>query len=76
MSRRYELKPNDSHKSFYKKAYVEVSNDGTETLYSYGAPIVSRHGSELKRLWYGYSRTTQRHIVAFCGLNKTEFDKL
>ena len=26
--------PNDSHKSFYGKAKVYVSDDGTETLYS------------------------------------------
>lgn len=35
----YDLIPNDSHKSFYGKAKVYVSDDGTETLYSYIAVI-------------------------------------
>ena len=48
----YDLIPNDSHKSFYGKAKVYVSDDGTETLYSYNTPIIScdRNG-KLKRLW-------------------------
>jgi hypothetical protein len=75
--RTYELIPTDSRKSFYKKAIVNVDGNGTETLLSYGTPIVSRsQDGTLTKLWNGYSVTTQRHIVAFCGLNKKEFSNL
>lgn len=61
-----ELKPNDNHKSFYGKAYVQMDDDGTETLYSYNTPVIRRaKNGNLTRLWNGYSATTQRHIVAF-----------
>lgn len=42
MMKRYELTPTDSRKSFYGKCYVEVAEDGTETLYSYNTPIIKR----------------------------------
>ena len=70
----YELAPMDGVKSFYGKAKVFIDNNGTETLYSYDTPIISRSTSgELKRLWHGWSATTGRHIKAFCGLNKAAF---
>ena len=70
----YELAPMDGMKSFYGKAKVFIDNNGTETLYSYDTPIISRSASgELKRLWHGWSATTGRHIKAFCGLNKAAF---
>lgn len=61
-----ELKPNDHHKSFHGKATVEVWNDDV-TLYSYGTRILSLNTKtgELKKWWYGWSATTQRHINAF-----------
>ena len=71
-----ELLPNDSHKSFYGKAIIRTDNDGTETLYSYGTPIVRRDKNGLHKLWNGWSATTGRHIKAFCGLNKKDFDAL
>lgn len=72
--RRYELTPIDGRKSFYGKAIVTVDNNGTETLYSYGTPIIKRDSSgNLERLYAGWSATTGRHIRAFCGLNKKEF---
>lgn len=75
--KRYELTPNDSHKSFYGKAIVEVDKDGNETLYSYNTAIVKRLvNGELIKLWSGWSATTGRHIRAFCGLNKKEFTEL
>ena len=72
--RRYELIPNDSHKSFYGKAYVQVDGWGRETLYSYDTAIIRRDvDGSLTRIWGGWSATTGRHIAAFCGLNKREF---
>lgn len=66
----YELIPNDGRKSFYGKAFVEIHN-GTETLYSYGTPIAERNPQGMiKKLWDGWTATTGRHIMAFCGLNK------
>lgn len=76
--RQYELTPTDSHKSFYRKAIVQVDSNGTETLYSYGAKIISRDKTgTLTRFYVGrWSATTGRHIRSFCGLNKAEFEKM
>lgn len=72
--RTYELIPTDSHKSFYKKAFVRVNDNGDETLYSYGTPVVIRlRNGKLRRVWNGWSATTGRHIASFCGLNKKAF---
>ncbi len=71
----YELIPTQQ-KSFYGKAKVEEIN-GTKTLYSYGAPIIRINADgTLDKLWYGWSRTTGRHIQAFCWINKKGFDML
>lgn len=70
----YELIPNDGRKSFYHKAIVIIADDGTETLYSYGIPVISKSSKgKLTRLWDGWSATTGRHIRAFCGISKKEF---
>ena len=62
-----ELKPTDSHKSFYGKATVGIAADGAATLYSYGTPILRKNADgSLDKLWYGYSVTTMRHINSFC----------
>lgn len=75
--RKNELIPADGRKSFYGKAVVIVEDDGTETLYSYGTPIIKRLVSgELVKLWSGWSATTGRHIQAFCGLNKAAYMNL
>lgn len=72
--KRYELIPTDGRKSFYGKAVVVEDNNGNETLYSYGTPIIKRDTfGNLERLYGGWSATTGRHIKAFCGLNKAEF---
>ena len=72
--RKYELFPTDRRKSFCRKAIVKVDNNGNETLYSYGTPIIKRDTSgNLERLYGGWSATTGRHIKAFCGLNKIGF---
>lgn len=76
--RTYELMPIDGRKSFYNKAYVVISDDNTETLYSYGTKIVSRTADgELRRHYNGdWTATTGRHIKAFCGLNKKEWESM
>ena len=75
--RKYELIPTDGRKSFYGKAVVIVEDNDTETLYSYGTPIIKRLVSgELVKLWSGWSATTGRHIQAFCGLNKAAYMNL
>lgn len=72
----YELRPTDGRKSFYHKALVEVAN-GAETLYSYGTKIITRaQDGSLERHWDGWSATTGRHIAAFCGLNKKQFEAM
>lgn len=75
--KKYELIPNDGRKSFYGKAVGVVEDNGTETLYSYGTPIVKRLVSgELVKMWDGWTATTGRHIKAFCGLNKAAYMSL
>ena len=72
----YELAPTDSHKSFYGKAKVLVEND-TETLVSYDTPIIRRYSNgKLERLWSGWSATTGRHVAAFCGINKKQYEAM
>ena len=71
---KYELCTNGTQKSFYGKALVYVGADGSETLYSYGTPIIRKlRNGALVRLWGSWSATTGRHIKAFCGLNKAGF---
>lgn len=73
----YDLHPVNGQKSFYGKVVVMVAQDGSETLYSYNTPIITRTAAgQLSRLWAGWSSTTGRHIKAFCGLNKSEFMSL
>lgn len=70
----YDLTPTNWQKSFYGKARIEVDDNGTETLYSYGTKIISKDGEgNLKRFWNGWTNTTGAHVKSFCGLNKAEF---
>ena len=70
----FELYTDGTQKSFYGKALVQVDENGVETLYSYGTPIIARYpGGRLKKLWNGWTATTGRHINAFCGLNKAAY---
>lgn len=73
---RYYISPTDGRKSFYKKCYV-VEDRGTKTLYSYNTPVIRRNrNGTYTRLWGGYSVTTGRHIFAFCGMSKKEFEAM
>lgn len=74
---KYFLQPNDSHKSFYNKCYVEELPNGDSVLYSYDTKILTKKANgDLVRHWLGWSQTTGRHINAFCGLNKKQFEAL
>ena len=59
----YELKPLHQ-KSFYGKATVMVYDDKM-VLKSYDTLVCEYDGKFLKKLWNGYSATTQKHINAF-----------
>lgn len=74
---RFDLKP-DNRKSFYGKAQVELEDNGAMVLLSYGAPIVRQYkDGTIKRLYKReLSQTTTRHLIAFCGLHKEDFEKL
>lgn len=75
----YELLPfiSQNQKSFYGKARVSVNSDGSETLISYDTKIILRNkDGQLYRLWNDWSKTTGRHIYAYCGLRKKDYDKL
>lgn len=74
----HELKPTNGRKSFYGKAIVKVDDDGTETLLSYGTPIIKKKGEELIPLYTGkkYGMTTATHVKSFCGLTKEQYKEL
>lgn len=75
--RKYELAPADGRKSFYGKAFVEVEDNGDETLVSYGTRIITKkNDGEYVKHWSGWSYTTGRHIYAFCGMRKSEYVKV
>lgn len=63
----------DARKSFYNKAMVEHSNDGTITLYSYTTPVAEIKNGKLKLLTkWNYSNTTRRHVTEFVKQNNME----
>lgn len=74
----YELHPTDGRKSFYGKALVLPDDKGGLTLYSYGTPIIHKDvNGKLTRLYFGeWTLTTGRHVKAFCGLDKKQFEAL
>lgn len=74
---KYELIPDDGHKSFGGKAIVYVDRKGNRTLFSYGTPVMRMEpNGMLHRLWNGWSLTTGRHVKTFCGIKKCEWDKM
>ena len=74
----YDLAPNNSgRKSYYGKAKVVINDDGSETLYSYNTPIMTRYSDgSFKKHWNDWSATTGRHIKEFSGLDKKGYSKL
>ena len=69
--------PNQNQKSFYGKAQVQLREDGTRILFSYGTAIMLRKpNGKYVRIWDSWSMTTGKHIKAFSGLNKKEYESL
>lgn len=75
--RTYELAPIDGRKSFYGKAKVIIFDNDDELLTSYDTKIMmkTKDGKFIK-YFDGWTQTTGRHIKAFCGMNKKEFEQL
>ncbi len=81
-----ELRPMNGQKSFYGKATVSQSSNGTEHVYilrSYSTDMLRKHVSmeEVKyfKLSDYWSNTTLRHINSFIyphKLSKKEWDKI
>jgi len=59
-----------NEQSFYHKALVLNKPNGDRTLYS------KKSDGSLVRHYDDWSWTTGRHIHAFCGLYKKDYDKL
>lgn len=60
----FDLEKYCDRKSFYKKCGVDVDEDGTLYLWSYGT-YVGYFDGDFHRTWGGYSSTTMRHVNAF-----------
>lgn len=76
---KYELIPlKEQHqKSFYGKGIVFIDENGNQTLFSYGTRIIEKTAEgKLIKYWDSWSMTTGKHIKAFCGLNKKEYESL
>ena len=72
----YELTPKDGHKSFYGRAFV-IEENGNKVLFSYRTPVAYIDAAgNFHRTWGGWSATTGRHIVAFGGPHKADWDKM
>lgn len=79
----YELRPANGQKSFYGNAVIEINDDGSETLYSYGTKILTKTSAgEMIRHFngiaangdnVGFTATTLKHVKSFTGLNKADF---
>lgn len=71
-----ELCPVDGRKSFYGKAMIFEKN-GKRMLRSYETVVAffDKNG-KLHRTWGGWTATTGRHIYAFTGKHKAEWEKL
>lgn len=64
----YELRPHNGRKSFYGKAFVDITPDGTRKLYSYNTLVLSIDPErKLHRHWDTDTptTTTMSHIKSF-----------
>lgn len=55
----------DSRKSFYHKAKVIFTDDGTIQLQSYYTIVGEIKNNTYHQIWHGKSQTTTRHIKEF-----------
>ena len=75
----YELVPlpEQSDKTFWGKAVVKINYDCSETLYSFGIPIIKKYDDgRIERLYDGWNTKIGKHVKAFCGLSKKQFIEL
>ena len=68
------LDPVDGRKSFYRKASMEMMEDGTRVLISYTTAVakITPYGRLVRLCDHDQecsSQTTMRHLVAFCVSN-------
>lgn len=71
-----ELHPVDGRKSFYGKALIfEVGEKRMLRSYDTVVAFFDKNGKP-HRTWGGWSATTGRHIYAFTGKHKAEWEKL
>ena len=81
---RYDLGTEyDARKSFYGKAKVDVRDDGSQVLYSYGSPVCQIKDGKAYLLVhvngyasYASSQTTLRHVKEFLKQNGFKADSL
>ena len=71
------LDPVDSRKSFYRKASMEMMEDGTRVLISYTTAVakITPDGRLVRLCDHDQecsSQTTMRHLLAFCVSNGLE----
>ena len=71
------LDPVDGRKSFYRKASMEMMEDGTRVLISYTTAVakITPDGRLVRLCGHDQecsSQTTMRHLVAFCVSNGLE----
>lgn len=66
----YELSPVNNQKSFYGKAKIFQTVDGSVYLQSYNTLVCKiEPDGTFTRLWDGYSATTAKHIDSFRVMN-------
>lgn len=68
MKKNYQVRTLDTHgvqKSFYGKACI-IKSGNRVFLQSYDTIVAYIYRGKLYRTWDGWSRTTSKHIDAFC----------
>ena len=71
----YNVNPGSIQKSFYGKCFVYIPEDNSKkVLFSYNTPILTETASGFVKHWDAWSQTTGRHVKAFCGLSKKEYE--
>lgn len=78
---RYEYElfplPEQNQYTFWGEAKIRINEDCSETLYSYGIPIIKKYDDgRMERLYDGWNTKIGKHVKAFCGLSKKQFIEL
>ena len=71
------LAPLDGRKSFYGKCCEMLYKNGDTALFSYDTLILVKNtAGKYRRFWGSWSATTGRHVRAFNGFNKKDYEAL